>query len=547
MKRVLGPIEQGVPMADTDGRRAVTLGRLLLALDGTLVTLVEAPEGLDRPVTAASLLDADDLHLGVGRGARAAELALLVGVVPAQVMAWLASLGSHTPTAILLKAPDADVTRRAVSAGIAVVAVDSHARWERIYNLIGRVLDHARAESPESMASGTAGDLFALAQAVADRTGGLVSIEDAGSHVLAYSSSDEQADALRRLSILGREGPPEMLDWLRQWGVFTALRAGPNVVSVAARDDLGLRPRIAVGIRTPRGSEYLGTLWLQQGKAELSPDSGDVITGAAAIAARIISRSAAVPSVHAEQVQRLLGLRGDTVDIPYLADALSIPRSGPATVVGLARRFPAQLPTDSVAAYLPAVTLHASAFRPDSVTAAVGERVYVILPDTDGGASTVRWVQSTVAAADRRFAMQIRGVIADSPAGLAAVPGLRTEIDRVLDAASREGALIDVVTTVAESRTGVLLGEIVGLLADNPDLVDPRVGRLRDYDRTHGSDLVASVRAYLDAFGDVRTAAATMHVHPNTLRYRVRRAQELTGLDLGDQASRLVVSLALRV
>ena len=73
------------------------------------------------------------------------------------------------------------------------------------------------------------------------------------------------------------------------------------------------------------------------------------------------------------------------------------------------------------------------------------------------------------------------------------------------------------------------------------------MGRLRDYDRTHGSDLVASVRAYLDAFGDVRTAAATMHVHPNTLRYRVRRAQELTGLDLGDQASRLVVSLALRV
>ena len=199
-------------MARTESHGAVTLGRLLLALDGTLVTLVEAPEGLDCPVTAASLLDADDLHLGVGRGARAAELALLVGAAPTQVMAWLESQGNHTPAAILLKAPDADVTRRAVAAGIAVVAVDPHARWERIYNLIGRVLDHARAESPESMASGTAGDLFALAQAVADRTGGLVSIEDAGSHVLAYSSSDEQADALRRLSILGREGPPEMLD-----------------------------------------------------------------------------------------------------------------------------------------------------------------------------------------------------------------------------------------------------------------------------------------------------------------------------------------------
>jgi DNA-binding PucR family transcriptional regulator len=58
---------------------------------------------------------------------------------------------------------------------------------------------------------------------------------------------------------------------------------------------------------------------------------------------------------------------------------------------------------------------------------------------------------------------------------------------------------------------------------------------------------VPSVRAYLDAFGDVRTAAGELHVHPNTLRYRLRRARELTGLDLGDQSTRLVVALALRV
>jgi DNA-binding PucR family transcriptional regulator len=534
-------------MTQSDGGGAVTLGRLLLALDGTLVTLVEAPEGLDRPITSATLLDADDLHLGVGRGARAAELALLVGVDSEQVVAWLATLGTRTPTAILIKDPDAELTRRALSVGIAVVAVDPHARWERIYNLIGRVLDQARTGSPESMASGTAGDLFALAQAVADRTHGLVSIEDADSHVLAYSTSDEQADSLRRLSILGREGPPEMLDWLRQWGVFGALRAGPGVVSVAARADLGLRSRLAVGIRNPRGTEYLGTLWLQQGATDLSEDTAEVITGAAAVAARIISRSASVPSVHGEQVQRLLGFRGEAVDIPYLAQALNISPGGPVSVVGFAREYTDDASDYSVSSYLPALTLHASAFRPDSVTTALGDRVYVVFPDTEGDARTMRWARSTVSAAERRFGMRIRGVVADATTGLGAAPALRLEIDRVLDAASREGALIDVVTTVAQSRTGVLLGEIVGLLAANPDLIDPRVARLREYDATHGTDLVASVRAYLDAFGDVRAAASALHVHPNTLRYRVRRAQELTGLDLGDHASRLVVALALRI
>lgn len=526
---------------------AVTLGRLLLALDGTLVTLVEAPEGLDRPVSSVALLDADDLQLGVGRAARAAELALLVGVGSEQAIGWLATLGTRAPAAILVKAPGDDLVRRAAAGGIAVVAVDPHARWERIYNLIGRVLDQARATTPESMASGTAGDLFALAQAVADRTGGLVSIEDADSHVLAYSTSDEQADTLRRLSILGREGPPEMLDWLRQWGVFGALRAGPDVVSVAARADLGLRPRVAVGIRSSTTATYLGTLWLQQGATELSGDAPAVITGAAAVAARIISRSASVPSVHGEQVQRLLGLRGDGIDVPYLAQALGIPVEGPVTVVGFAGREESDQATELTGSYLPALTLHASAFRPDSVTSAVGDRVYVLFPGTDGGERSVRWAQVTVEAAGRRFGLHVRGVIADSAQGLSAAPGLRADVDRVLDAAQREGDLIDTVSTVEQSRTGVLLGEIVGLLADNPGLIDPRVGRLRDYDTAHDTALVASVRAYLDAFGDVRAAADLLHVHPNTLRYRVRRAQELTGLDLNDQASRLVVALALRV
>jgi DNA-binding PucR family transcriptional regulator len=526
-----------------------TLGRLLLALDGTLVTLVEAPEGLDRPVASMALLDDDDLRLGVGRAARGADLALLVGVGADPVIDWLATLGSRTPVAILVKSPTTRLVRRASDAGVAVVAVDPHARWERIYNLIGRVLEHARAGSAESMASGTAGDLFALAQAVADRTGGLVSIEDADSHVLAYSTSDEHADELRRLSILGREGPPEMLDWLRRWGVFGALRAATDVVSVAQRDDLGLRPRLAVGIREPGGQAYLGTLWLQQTDADPAPDSAEVITGAAAVAARIIAQSVSMPSVHGEQVQRLLGFRGEDVDVTYLAQALNIPADGPIVVVGLApseRDGNGGRRPDPGKQNLPALTLHASAFRPDSVTAAVGGRVYVLFPRTGEGPATVRWARATVAAAERQFGLRIRAVIA-AGAGVIDAARLRGEVDRVIDAALHEGALIDQVTTVEQSRTPVLLGEIVGLLTANPDLIDPRVAELGDYDSAHGTELVSSVRAYLDTFGDVRAAATGLHIHPNTLRYRLRRAHELTGLDLGDQATRLVVALALRI
>ncbi|MGK8504629.1 hypothetical protein [Nocardia asiatica] len=95
-------------------------------------------------------------------------------------------------------------------------------------------------------------DLFELAQLIARHAGGMVSIEDAGSHVLAYSASDENADPLRVRSILGREGPREYLALLRQWGVFDRLRDTDEVVDVPAHDELNIKRRLVIGVRRPR-------------------------------------------------------------------------------------------------------------------------------------------------------------------------------------------------------------------------------------------------------------------------------------------------------
>ena len=51
----------------------VGLGQLLLALDRTMVTLVDAPSGLDLAVASLALVDADDIKLGVAVGADNAD------------------------------------------------------------------------------------------------------------------------------------------------------------------------------------------------------------------------------------------------------------------------------------------------------------------------------------------------------------------------------------------------------------------------------------------------------------------------------------------
>jgi sugar diacid utilization regulator len=68
---------------------------------------------------------------------------------------------------------------------------------------------------------------------------------------------------------------------------------------------------------------------------------------------------------------------------------------------------------------------------------------------------------------------------------------------------------------------------------------------LVDYDVRHGSDLVLTLRVFLDASGAWQQAATALHVHVNTLRYRIGRIEELTQRDLSRMRDRVDLFLAL--
>ena len=70
---------------------------------------------------------------------------------------------------------------------------------------------------------------------------------------------------------------------------------------------------------------------------------------------------------------------------------------------------------------------------------------------------------------------------------------------------------------------------------------------LLDYDREHGTELVRTLRVFLDCSGSWTKAADAMFVHVNSLRYRIRRVEELTGRDLGSLRDQAALLLALRL
>jgi sugar diacid utilization regulator len=103
-------------------------------------------------------------------------------------------------------------------------------------------------------------------------------------------------------------------------------------------------------------------------------------------------------------------------------------------------------------------------------------------------------------------------------------------------------------------RTRVVAGAEVAvhqlLLATVPDelrraLRRRVLGRLFDYDAEHDGGLVETLTVFLDCSGSWARAAARLHVHVNTLRYRIGRVEELIGADLADFTQRVDVYLAL--
>lgn len=535
----------------TSATTGLSLEALAQALGSAVAMIAVAPRGVEVEVGSVALLEPSDL--GDQAAAAQGELSVLVGVTQQQATGWLLRQADREdrerPRAVATKSTSAGLEEAAEQSGTALLVIHPQARIDLVLGTVRSLLEGAAQSSVASRQDeplGGDGDLYGLAQTVAALTGGLVSIEDERAQLLAYSATDGAADELRMLSILGRAGPADYLRRLREWGVYDRLRREPSAIEVPAAADLGWRRRLAVAIRPLAGQPAvgaaeatLGTIWLQEGSRPLDPDSGAVLDGAAAVAARLIERVRSAPTQEALQIQRLLGLRGGGVDVPSLTAALSVPATGPAAVIGIATDEPNGSGAAALGEVTAAVRLHASAYARESLVTATENRVYVLIPRARP-TRLAGWLGRVLDRVTRRTGVDLRAAVAAPVAELADLGAARAEVDRVLDRPTTQR-----ITTLAQSRTSVLLGETADLLADHDQLRDPRWQALVDDDAERDGALASSVAEYLARFGDVRSAAAELHVHPNTLRYRMRRAEQVLGMSFDDPGDRLLVQLQI--
>ncbi|GGU04940.1 PucR family transcriptional regulator [Streptomyces lateritius] len=181
----------------------------------------------------------------------------------------------------------------------------------------------------------------------------------------------------------------------------------------------------------------------------------------------------------------------------------------------------------------------------ESAAAHAGETVLAVPEGEDrllvlaGDGGAVVTACEAYAARDAEEAGVVVGLSA--PAGPIAAAAAYKQAEQALSVARRRGrALVE--------HEELAAGSVLPLLADDAvrAFADGMLRPLNEHDATGRGDLVASLRAWLSRHGQWDAAAADLGVHRHTLRYRMRRVEEILGRSLDDADVRMELWLALK-
>ena len=500
----------------------IWLSRLVEDLGGAVSRVVTC--GADPQVERLTLLDptADTAAVGMVLGIGLSE--------PEAVAVALMALAPEGVTALVVKEPAGSgdaVVAAAKASGITVVEVSRSVVWEQLHLLLQRLL-HRDAGGPR--------DLFQLANEISALVDAPITIEDPASRVLAFSSGQEDTDELRVRTVLGRRVPESYQRRLTDSGVFGELATRPGPVHVPSVFP-GELPRTAVAVRA--GDTVLGSIWAVVPEP-LSGRRLQAFEAAAEIVALHLLRERATSSAGARLRGKLLAAlltrEGDLADA---ARRLGVAGSS-VCVVAVELDLPEGAEhTAALHRVIDALGLHLRLVHGTTAVVALDDTVYGLLPAPDEAAA-LRVLDEFVERSGSRTPLRAGvGRATTDPAGIAASRRDADDVLRLLRDGSRTTA------SARSLRTDLMVLRLADQERELP--ADSVVAMLSRHDAEHGTNLTGTLDAYLQAFGDVARAAAAVHVHRNTFRYRLGRIGEVTGADLSDPDVRLAALIDLRL
>lgn len=391
--------------------------------------------------------------------------------------------------------------------------------------------------------------------------GNPITIEATDFELIAYSRQEAAVDEVRKLTILQRRVPEQVVRALMRSGIVGQITSSRQPVRVNGLARVGLGNRVAVAIRL--GDRVFGHIWVQEVHRVLTDEDMLLLQHAAGLATAEFLRMEQQRQSHSQMVSEYLwelvkASQVDQAEALRRAERLQIrlpepyriiviePDEGAGQPNGQAKGEPSRARQELLAV----ISDEAMRYRIPTLFVRQGPSMVLLAGvSADGGEPEAG--EEIYPRAIRNGAQRRGSSVSVSTSGvypsISALPRAYTEAVRCLHVGRQLGWTGFVAT---RGNLGAL--QLLPLIQDeglSAGGIHTKIARLIEEDQRQSRNfpLMETLEVYLDCAGDAQRAAEKLFVHVNTLNYRLRRIAECTGLQLSDGLERLSIHMELKL
>lgn len=397
-----------------------------------------------------------------------------------------------------------------------------------------------------------ASELQRIVDLLGERLQRSVTIDDRQFFVQVYSPDFGPLDEMRLRSLVRRQAPVEVIDWLNGLNI----RAATEPFSTPANESLGITSRLCVPLAY-QGTK-LGYLWIIEGGEALTQMEIEAAVAAGDDAAQAMYREQLLGEFelgHEREFLRDLLSSDATLQLSAAAGLFDEELFTSQSVAVLVLRPTAN--SEGVDEHqrlaIDAALVHARRQLPTR------QAIHLARPDhgvllVAANARPPKGSDLLSIGRDLHESFSVRGEAGSTPSS--AVVGI----------GERHGTLTGAATSYRQASQAARVAEILPTLGDVVGFGDLGIYRTLaqlppeelDMSALHpglsallsdatAASLVTTLECFLDLAGDVKATSAELNIHRTTLYYRLGKVEQLAGVDLGRGSDRLVLHLGLKL
>lgn len=377
-----------------------------------------------------------------------------------------------------------------------------------------------------------------------------VTLEDINHNVLAYSNHENVKNSVRIKTIMGRHVPEPIINCLWKEGIIPTLLESEKPVRINRIEEIDLENRVAISIRNKK--DVLGYIWaiedsnklLDEAALEFLWKSAKVIS--APMVQYYSSRDRLQKNNQDFFWQLLLGNIWSHDEIKEKLNNINIYPRKLCTVIIL--RLLEEIESTF---YREIINLLNTTQQIQIIFSIFNKKDFIVLVSMDPEAYSNqfldRFIKLFISQSRDRFGIHFtEGVYGGIYERYSMIDTSYTQALTVLDI--KEKFPIETQLILGYDELGIyqLINDILDLrkihLYKNPFLK-----KLKDYDRAHNQRFLETLEVYLDCDCNTYETANSLHIHTNTLNYRLKRIREIGNIDLNNFNQKIGMYIDLKI